>query len=149
MRQPHENDRSIGAGKQVQRHQAFRAYWPLRRDGCDGVGGSHQHGDRNSPILRQMTKLTDEQVLTALASLPGWSLKDGALHCEYSFADFVDADAFLTRASKAVPRWDQQPKAFQNWHRVIVNLKTEEAGGVTLQDVEVAGVLESLSQRVP
>ena len=99
--------------------------------------------------MGQMSKLTDEEVQVALASLPGWSLKDGALHCEYSFADFVDADAFLARASKAVPTWDLHPKAFQNWHRVIVNLTTQEAGGVTLQDVEVASILDSLSQRFP
>ena len=99
--------------------------------------------------MGQMSKLNDEEVQVALASLPGWSLKDGALHCEYSFADFVDADAFLAKARKAVPTWDLHPKAFQNWHRVIVNLTTQEAGGVTLQDVEVASILESLSKRFP
>jgi 4a-hydroxytetrahydrobiopterin dehydratase len=99
--------------------------------------------------MKQMTKLTDKEVQAALASLPGWSVKDGALYCEYSFPDFVDADAFLTRAGKAVPTWDLHPKAFQNWHRVIVQLKTQEAGEVTLQDLEVAGILESLSQRFP
>lgn len=94
-------------------------------------------------------QLTDAEVHTALRSLPGWSLENGKLHCEFAFADFVDADAFLTRALKSIPTSDLQAKSFQSWHRVVIDLGTEAVGGITLQDVEVATALETLAKQFP
>jgi 4a-hydroxytetrahydrobiopterin dehydratase len=96
-----------------------------------------------------LAQLTDEEVRAALGSLPGWSLQNGKLHCEYAFADFVDADAFLTRASKSIPTFDLHAKSFQSWHRVVIDLTTGAVGGITLQDIEVAAALEALAKQFP
>jgi 4a-hydroxytetrahydrobiopterin dehydratase len=110
---------------------------------------------RYSGVKHSMTmptppaQLTDEEVRAALGSLPGWSVQKGKLHCEYAFADFVDADAFLTRASKSIPTLDLHAKSFQSWHRVVIDLTTGAVGGITLQDVEVAAALEALAKQFP
>ena len=40
--------------------------------------------------------LSPEELAEALAELPRWSLRDGKLHCELAFADFVGAFAFMS-----------------------------------------------------
>ena len=49
--------------------------------------------------MPQFVKLSDEELQTALADLPGWSVVDGKLHREYEFADFVHAFGFMATAA--------------------------------------------------
>ena len=46
-----------------------------------------------------LTKLSDEQIQTALQDLEGWAVVDGKLHKEFQFSDFNEAFGFMARAS--------------------------------------------------
>jgi 4a-hydroxytetrahydrobiopterin dehydratase len=95
-----------------------------------------------------MSKLTDEQVQTALARLPGWSLANGKLHRDYKFKDFVHAFGFMATAAVAVEARNHHPEWSNVWNRVTVDLMTHDAGGVTEKDTALAELLESIAARL-
>ena len=81
----------------------------------------------------------DERAL-ALAELEGWSKVEGrdALESSFSFADFSEAFAFMTRVAMHAEKSDHHPEWFNVYNRVDVTLATHDAGGVTERDVRLA-----------
>ena len=89
----------------------------------------------------------DESALTkALAELPGWQLRDGQLHREFVFADFVAAFGFMTRAALVAERMNHHPEWFNVYKRVQVDLTTHEAGGISQRDIELAAAMDRLAE---
>jgi 4a-hydroxytetrahydrobiopterin dehydratase len=95
------------------------------------------------------TKLTDTEIAAALSKLPDWKLRDGKLHREYKFADFVGAFAFMTGAALVAQGMDHHPEWFNVWNKVRIDLETHDAGGVTALDVKLAHSMEELAARQP
>src|SRR5437588_7185121 len=93
-------------------------------------------------------KLSDEQIESTLGQLPGWSVKDGKLHREYKFADFVHAFGFMATSAIAIEKMNHHPEWFNVYNKVIVDLSTHDAGGVTDKDVELAKLLDSVAGRL-
>ncbi len=85
---------------------------------------------------------------TALKNLPGWAYEAGKLHREYCFADFVHAFGFMAAAAVSIEAMNHHPEWFNVWNKVIVDLHTHDAGGVTQMDVELAGKLEALARKL-
>lgn len=87
-----------------------------------------------------IAKLTDAQRETALASLPEWTLRgDGlAITRRYSFADFSEAFAFMTRVALYAEKADHHPEWTNVWNRVDITLTTHDAGGLSDRDVAMA-----------
>ena len=90
-------------------------------------------------------KLTEEQVREALETLSGWTLKDGKLHREYRFADFVYAFGFMATAALEVEKKNHHPEWSNAWNRVTIGLTTHDAGGITGRDIELARTLEKIA----
>ena len=89
----------------------------------------------------------DESALAiALAKLPGWQLRDGKLHREFVFADFVAAFGFMTRAALVAERMNHHPEWFNIYKRVQVDLTTHEAGGISQRDIELAAAMDRLAE---
>lgn len=89
--------------------------------------------------------LDDETLAAALADLPAWSMRDGALHRELSFADFAQAFAFMTEVAAVAERLDHHPDWWNSGGRVTVDVISHAARGVTARCVELAGVIEELA----
>jgi 4a-hydroxytetrahydrobiopterin dehydratase len=89
--------------------------------------------------------LSREEIEAYLEELPGWTLVDGKLHREYSFADFSEAFGFMARAALAAEKLGHHPDWSNSWSRVVVDLTTHDADGVTELDVELAREMETLS----
>jgi 4a-hydroxytetrahydrobiopterin dehydratase len=94
------------------------------------------------------TKLSDSEISTALAKLPGWKLTDGKLHREYKFADFVGAFGFMSGVALIAQAMDHHPEWFNVWNTVRIDLATHDAGGVTALDVKLAESMEALASRL-
>lgn len=92
-------------------------------------------------------KLTEDELTTALATLPAWRVAEGKLHREYVFPDFVHAFAFMTASALEIERLNHHPEWFNVWNRVAVDLTTHDAGGITAKDVELARVLERFATK--
>lgn len=60
--------------------------------------------------MPEPTKLTDKQIENALRALPDWSLAGGELHRDFTFADFSEAFAFMTRIAAAAQQRNHHPK---------------------------------------
>ena len=89
-------------------------------------------------------QLSPGEITDRLASLPGWTLTDGALRREFVFADFPEAFAFMTRVALVAEKMDHHPEWTNVWSRVSVKLTTHDAGGFTALDLELAGVMHRL-----
>ena len=87
-----------------------------------------------------IAKLTDAQRDTALAALPDWALREDGLAItrRFTFADFSEAFAFMTRVALLAEKADHHPEWANVWNRVDVTLTTHDAGGLSERDVAMA-----------
>ncbi len=90
--------------------------------------------------------LTPSEITAALATLPGWELRDGALAKDFTFGSFREALSFMVRAGFEADAMDHHPDWTNVYNRVAVRLNTHDAGGrVTAKDVELARRLQQIS----
>ena len=92
------------------------------------------------------TPLDAPALEAALSDLPGWQLSDGKLHREFRFPDFVTAFGFMARVALLAERRDHHPEWSNVYGRVVVDLVTHDAGGITELDVELAGQMSRLAE---
>lgn len=90
-------------------------------------------------------RLSDAEISNRLASLPGWSLAGGKLRREFVFHDFSEAFGFMTRAALVAEKMDHHPDWLNVWNRVVVELSTHDAGGITTFDFELAAAMNRLA----
>jgi 4a-hydroxytetrahydrobiopterin dehydratase len=95
----------------------------------------------------KVKKMTAAQIAAALPKLDGWKVKAGKLHREYKFPDFKHAMKFMRSAVAGINKMDHHPEWFNVYNKVIVDLNTHDAGGITAKDFELGALLEELSKR--
>ncbi len=91
------------------------------------------------------TRLSDDEIRTTMATLPGWSVEAGKLHRQFQFADFSEAFAFMTRAAMVAEQMNHHPEWFNVWNKVVVDLSTHDAGGITQRDFELAAKMNKIA----
>jgi 4a-hydroxytetrahydrobiopterin dehydratase len=96
----------------------------------------------------KVPKLSEADVQTKLAGIKGWTLANGKLHREYKFADFVHAFGFMATAAIAIEKMNHHPEWFNVYNRVVVDLTTHDAGGISQRDFELAGLLDQFSSKL-
>ncbi len=90
-------------------------------------------------------RLPDEEIRHRLERLPGWTLQDGKLHREFRFPDFIRAFAFMTAAALRAEALGHHPEWSNVYNRVVVDLVTHDAQGVTRLDFELAEHMQALA----
>lgn len=90
-------------------------------------------------------KLSPDEITARLAQLPAWTLAAGKLHREYRFATFVDAFGFMARCALVAEKRDHHPEWFNVYNRVVVDLTTHDAGGISAKDFDLAAEMERLA----
>jgi 4a-hydroxytetrahydrobiopterin dehydratase len=95
--------------------------------------------------VKKRALLSAEELSRALEALPGWSLAAGKLHREFRFPDFVRAFSFMSAAALIAESRDHHPEWFNVYGRVVVDLTTHDAGGVTQSDVDLARAMNELA----
>ena len=95
----------------------------------------------NSMVL---TKLSDEQIQAELNGLNGWSVVNGKLHKEFEFSDFNEAFGFMARASMHIEKMNHHPEWFNVYNKLVIDLMTHDASGITENDINLAKILNSL-----
>lgn len=89
--------------------------------------------------------LSPDDVAKALAELPGWSLAEGKLHREYDFGDFVRAFGFMASIAVVAEAMNHHPEWSNVYGRVVVDLVTHDAGGITQSDLDLAARMDALA----
>jgi 4a-hydroxytetrahydrobiopterin dehydratase len=95
-------------------------------------------------------KLTEAEIAERLARLNAgldvpWILETGKLHKVFRFPDFVAAFGFMTRAALIAESMNHHPEWCNVYSRVVVDLSTHDAGGITALDFELAQRMEAAS----
>lgn len=94
--------------------------------------------------MSRRDRLTQEQLDAALAGLDGWEAREGKLHKTYTFADFVQAWGFMSRAALLAEAMNHHPDWCNVYKTVHVDLNTHDAGGITALDIELAQKMDAL-----
>jgi 4a-hydroxytetrahydrobiopterin dehydratase len=94
-----------------------------------------------------LTKLSETEITTELARLPGWSIAQGKLHRVFEFADFRQAFGFMTAVALAAEAMNHHPDWSNVWNKVTIDLNTHSAGGITKNDFELAGQIQKIFGR--
>lgn len=89
--------------------------------------------------------LSEAELRQTLEKLEGWSLENEKLHKEFRFADFNQAFGFMTRVALLAEQRGHHPEWSNVWNRVVVDLTTHDAGGITSNDVELAVAMDRLT----
>jgi len=95
-----------------------------------------------------MEKLTDANISSAVAALPGWKVANAKLHREYKFPDFAHAFGFMATAAPLIEKMGHHPEWANVYNRVTVDLSTHDAGGITQKDFDLAALLESIAKKL-
>ena len=84
------------------------------------------------------TRLTPDQIVASLPSIPGWDLVDGKLRREFVFDDFVQAFGFMSSVALVAESMNHHPEWWNVYNKVRIELPTHDAGGLTALDFEFA-----------
>jgi 4a-hydroxytetrahydrobiopterin dehydratase len=89
--------------------------------------------------------LTASEIQELAETLPAWSLVDGRLQRQFSFADFCEAFGFMTRVALVAEHLGHHPEWSNVWNRVTIALTTHDIGGLSNLDVELARRIDALA----
>jgi len=91
-------------------------------------------------------QLSEAERADALDGLPDWDYDEArdAITRRFTFADFSEAFAFMTRVALLAEKADHHPEWSNVWNRVEITLTTHDAGGLSGRDVEMAEAIEGL-----
>ena len=78
-----------------------------------------------------------------LGEFTDWSLSNAKLHREYAFNNFVEAFSFMTEVAMLAEKANHHPEWFNVYKKVIVDLTTHEAGGISERDFHLAKQMEA------
>ena len=89
-------------------------------------------------------RLSDLEIQRALGSLPGWARRGEVLTKTYSFKKFSEGIDFVQRTARAADKMDHHPHIDIRYTKITCTLQTHDAGGITDDDLTLAGTIEKL-----
>ena len=91
-----------------------------------------------------MKKLVKENIQEELVGLKGWSYNENSITKEFTFKDFSQAFAFMTRIALLAEKMEHHPNWTNVYNKLTLLLSTHDAGGVTKKDLKLAAQIEAL-----
>ena len=95
-------------------------------------------------VCMGLSRLSESEVKSKISNLDGWSVVNGKLHKEFEFADFNEAFGFIARASMHIEKMNHHPEWFNVYNKLVIDLMTHDADGITENDINLASILNSL-----
>jgi 4a-hydroxytetrahydrobiopterin dehydratase len=95
-------------------------------------------------ITMPIEKLPEAVLADEVAKLSGWSIVNGKLNKTFRFGNFVEAFGFMTKVAIVAEKMDHHPELFNVYNRVVIDLTTHDAGGISHLDIELAKKINSL-----
>jgi 4a-hydroxytetrahydrobiopterin dehydratase len=90
------------------------------------------------------TPLTDQDLDDLDEQLSGWDYTTDRIHRAFKFADFNEAFGFMSRVALLAEKFDHHPEWSNVYSSVDIILRTHDAGGVTLLDVDLAARINAV-----
>lgn len=96
-----------------------------------------------------MNPLSDNEVTSALSELntslsEPWEITENKLRKDFVFNNFIDAFGFMTKVAFHAEKADHHPEWSNVYNKVVINLTTHEAGGITHRDFQLAVIIENI-----
>lgn len=85
-----------------------------------------------------------------LSELPHWqfsSERGGTITRELVFTDFAQAFGFMTQIALEAEKRRHHPEWSNVYNRLRITLTTHDAGGLSMNDIELAGVIDQAFAR--
>ena len=89
-----------------------------------------------------MAKLSGTEAQQRIKRLNGWTLEGDAIRKQFTFANFVEAIAFVNRLAPVAEAADHHPDILINYKRVTLTYSTHSEGGLTDKDFEGAAAAD-------
>lgn len=90
------------------------------------------------------TRLSADEVSSALAGLPLWSGDADGIRRTVELPTFRDAVTAIDRIADVAEELDHHPDVDLRWRTLHLSLVTHSAGGVTANDLELARRIDAL-----
>jgi 4a-hydroxytetrahydrobiopterin dehydratase len=91
-----------------------------------------------------MALLSDDDIQERLEGVSGWQREGDAIKREFKFDDFQGSVDFVNRITPPAEEMNHHPDIAISWNRVELTLSTHSQGGLTENDFELAGRIDSL-----
>ena len=92
-----------------------------------------------------MPKLSRADAEERLKRLSGWTLDGDAIRKQFTFANFLEAVAFVNRLAPVAEAADHHPDILINYKRVTLTYSTHSEGGLTDKDFAGAAAADRLA----
>lgn len=92
-----------------------------------------------------IAKLSAEQMEAEMAKHPAWVVRGGKLHRELHFETFVEAFGFMASVALIAEQMNHHPEWANAYGKVVIDLTTHDAGGVSLRDFRFAAAVDKLA----
>jgi 4a-hydroxytetrahydrobiopterin dehydratase len=89
-----------------------------------------------------MTKLSKEKIEQELADFEEWIINDSTIKKTFLFKDFIEAFAFLSKVAIISEKQNHHPDWSGVYNKVVIQLSTHDAGGITEKDILFARTIE-------
>jgi 4a-hydroxytetrahydrobiopterin dehydratase len=90
-------------------------------------------------------KLSQADVDQRMKDLRGWTLQGNEIVKQYTFKNFPEAIAFVSRLAPEAEAADHHPDILVNYKRVTLTYSTHSEGGLTDKDFAGAAMADRLA----
>jgi 4a-hydroxytetrahydrobiopterin dehydratase len=95
-----------------------------------------------------MPRLTQDQINTRLAQLPGWDVHEGLLTKTFNVRSFAHGVLFVGAIGQYAEAANHHPDlSLHGYSHVTVQLSTHSEGGLTDKDFDLAAQIEALPHK--
>jgi len=101
---------------------------------------SHMHCN----VKHAQSPISEAELATLLASLPGWEIQGQSVVKDFEFIDFFETMAFVNALAWIAHQEEHHPDLSVHYNRVKVAWSTHDAGQLTLNDLICAAKCETL-----
>lgn len=91
-------------------------------------------------------KLAAAELEAELVKFPAWKVRNGKLHRELDFGDFVTAFGFMASVALVAEAMNHHPEWSNVYGKVVIDLTTHDAGGISARDFKLARAIEKLAR---
>ena len=91
-----------------------------------------------------MPRLSDDEITERLGDLEGWERQGDAIVRSYKCNDFVGSVKFVDALTPVAEEMNHHPDLEISWDTVTVSITTHSEGGLTENDFQLAGKIDSL-----
>lgn len=88
--------------------------------------------------------LSPTEIQSQLAALPDWMLEGNTIKTTLNFKDFIEAVEFINQVVAPAEAAGHHPDLYISYNKVIIQLTSHDAGGLTQKDFSMAKALSTL-----